>query len=369
MDLVAEQTAAWEHSQRLAVDLGGYFEFRHHVDDWLTTGTLAVEAGRKLGAQAELEAALTLGNAYRVAHRYEESVACEQRALALAEDDRSRSPALHNLGLAYFCQGRYMKAEFAHQRDRRLCTLRGDLRGAAQAGVALGDALRARRRFPEAAKALEGAIAQFEALEKHGLGDPRGLMNARMNLALTYLDGRPLLTASYIIWQLCSALAIARDLDQKPAQVNIFLNLSRAYRSRCPFCHHDSALDWARRSITMARQVDDPAGEAHALIAMAMAQADAGDITSAQESFQLARGICDELGLSEKHEHLPGILRRLAAESSRAHVGCPSQDDQPGSEFTEEWVEDLPHAVLRGDDKRPSEILFVPGGDPRQLRR
>lgn len=361
----AHDAGRWDQAHQLAVDLGGYFEFRHYTDDWITTSTLALEAADRLGPQARFDAAMTLGNAYRVAHQYEESLTYLRQALDLSQNDSMRSVALHNLGLTYFRKGSYPRAEMCHREDRRICTLRGDLRGAAQAGVALGDALRARERFPEAARALEEAIAIFQRLDKRGLGDPRGLMNARINLALTYLvSPRRNRTASYIIWQLCTALAIARNLDERHAQATIFTNLSTAYQNRCAACHLASALEWAQRSTALFRQLGDPSGEARALTALAMAQASAGDAALAREHLQQADAIYRELAASNDSKLVREILQELADQADTPeHLNCLDRRNENENEFLHDWLEDLPHAVLRGHDDRLTEVLFAAAGN------
>ncbi|WP_161627982.1 ATP-binding protein [Microbispora catharanthi] len=354
--LVAAVTAAAGRGDRarshaLAVDLAPYFEFRQRTGEWITTALAAVDAAGRLGHHAELAAAMTLGNAYRLARRYDESAAQLRRALSLARDDRARSPVLHNLGLTYLRMGALAKAEACHRRDRRICALAGDLRGRAQAAVALGDALRARRRHPEAAKVLTEAVTLLQRLDGLGLGNRTALMHARVNLALTYLAGRPDRTPTYILWQLCAALAAARDLDDRHAQALIFMNLSTAYRNRCAACHGPSALAWGRRAVTLFEELGDSYHRARALTALGLA---AGP-EEARRSLAEALSIFEDLGAGRECREVRALSRTDRTEPPRREA-CTADE----SEQVRDWVDDLPHAVLRGDDERLGDVL-IPG--------
>ncbi|MEU6413916.1 tetratricopeptide repeat protein [Microbispora sp. NPDC046933] len=354
--LVAAVAAAagrgrWERSYALAVDLAPYFEFRRRTDDWIATALAAVGAAERLGPRAALAAAMTLGNAYRLGRRHEESATQLRRALGLARDDRARSPVLHNLGLTYLRMGALAKAEACHRRDRRICALAGDLRGRAQAAVALGDVLRARRRYGEAARVLTEAVTLLQRLDGLGLGSRTALMGARVNLALTYLAGRPDRTPTYILWQLCAALAAARDLDDRHAQALIFLSLCTAYRNRCAVCHEPSALAWGRRAVALFGELGDPYHRARALTALALA---AGP-EEARHSLAEALSIFQDLGAERECREV-----RAASRAGRPPVppGEACTSDEP--ELVRDWLDDLPHAVLRGDDGRLGEVL-IPG--------
>ncbi|WP_432932515.1 tetratricopeptide repeat protein [Microbispora sp. CA-135349] len=354
--LVAAVTAAagrgdWARSHALAVDLAPYFEFRQRAGEWITTALAAVDASERLGHHAELAAAMTLGNAYRLARRYDESSAQLRRALGLARDDRARSPVLHNLGLTYLRMGALAKAEACHRRDRRICALAGDLRGRAQAAVALGDVLRARRRYGEAATVLTEAVTLLQRLGALGLGSRTALMHARVNLALTYLAGRPERTPTYILWQLCAALAAARDLDDRHAQAMIFMNLCTAYRNRCAACHGPSALAWGRLAVALFDELGDPYHRALALTALGLA---AGP-EEARRSLAEALSIFQGLGAERECREVRALSRTDRTEPPRREA-CTADE----SEQVRDWVDDLPHAVLRGDDGRLGEVL-IPG--------
>ncbi|GIH59439.1 hypothetical protein [Microbispora siamensis] len=247
--------------------------------------------------------------------------------------------------------GALAKAEACHRRDRRICALAGDLRGRAQAAVALGDALRARRRHPEAARVLTEAVTLFQRLDGLGLGNRTALMQARVNLALTYLGGRPDRTPTYILWQLCAALAAARDLDDRHAQALIFMNLCTAYRNRCAACHGPSALAWGRRAVALFEELGDTYHRARALTALGLAARP----EEARRSLAEAQSIFEDLGAERECREVRALSRAGRTEPPRREA-CTADE----SEQVREWVDDLPHAVLRGDDGRLGEVL-IPG--------
>ncbi|MEU8195915.1 tetratricopeptide repeat protein [Microbispora amethystogenes] len=354
--LAAAVTAAagrgdWERSHALALSLPAYFEFRRLTDEWLAMAPVALDVARRLGPRAVLAVEANLGNAYRLTGCYEDSVTHLRTALALATDERTRGRIMHNLGLTYMRMGFLAKAEDCHRRDLRICTLAGDLRGRAHAAVALGDALRARKRHTDAAKVLTEAVTLLQQLDTHGLGHPAALMEARTNLALTYLAWRPKSTPSYILWQLCAALATARDLDDRPAQAVIFLNLSTAYANRCAVCHGPSAVEWGRRAVALAGELGDIETRARALSAL-------GRAAGGEEGW---RYMAEALALFEK---LGAKQELQAARRVLSDLAHPPPDDQACMEgesdlLARDWLDDLPHAVLRGDDGRFQEALVV----------
>jgi tetratricopeptide (TPR) repeat protein len=209
------------------------------------------------------------------------------------------------------------------------------------------------QRFTEAIEALSRAIA---ILDRYG--DTTGVMNARINLALTWLTwsmkGKE--RAGFIIWQLCLALKSARDLGEQHAQARIFLNLSAAYWSRCPACHAEAAREWSHRAADLAGTLGDRFLEAKALLGLGPAEVAMGNAVQAREHVERAAGILDEIGDSGEAEQARQILVGLGNLTVRPGAECPHRD-AAGQAF-HAWLEDLPHAVLRGDDDRLNEYIF-----------
>ena len=352
----AHGSGRWIDAHALAAKLGGYFEDRYRFDDWVATGSLGLKAAEHIGHEEQFAAAANLGSAYRLAGQYEQSVTHLGPVLGMAPDDRSRSSLLHNLGLAYFRLGKFGKAERLHRIDLNICYQLEDGRGAAQAAVALGDALRGQRRFPEAAEVLELAIGMLQHLDQLGFGDAMALMNGRQNLALTYLDADPGHTAARIIWQLCAALTLARDHGNDHACATIYLNLSAAYRSKCAVTYGNSSLEWAQQALQLFRKLGDHESEARALISIGQAYALAGNLPAAHQHLSQAKEIFDGLGVTTQS----GIVSELLAEIPHippAPAECT--ECQREAESFRSWLEDLPHAVLRGNDDRLQEFSEV----------
>ncbi|MGI8332472.1 tetratricopeptide repeat protein [Actinomadura scrupuli] len=355
----AHDSGRWDQAYGLAGDLAGYFEFRHRADDWIATGRSALRAAGRIGPLEECAAAMRLGSAYRVARRFDDSARMLTQALGHARAARdlvAEGRILHNLGLTYVRQHRYARAESCHRRDLDICVRTGDLRGQAQALTALGDALRVKKRYREAVRALGRAIGVFQRL-----GDTAGLMNARINHALTCLNWRPATTPGYVIWQLCSALAMARELDARHAQALIFLNLSAAYRNRCVACHGGSALEWAQRAVTLFREERDPHGEAAARQSAGVAHAEGGDLAGARLALGAAESLFTELGAVEQAKYVRVLLSKLHREpaggAADVRAACAAHDQDTAG--LGDWLEDLPHGVLRGDTGLLQRYVFV----------
>jgi tetratricopeptide (TPR) repeat protein len=129
---VANEAGRWRDVCDLADHLEWYCESHHRIDGWLSVGRLALAAAGQLGSARVRRAANLLGNACRVARRFDESVTYFQQALDLARADGDRvaeGAVLHNLGLTYFRLGRYAEAETCHRRDWAICEAAGNPRG------------------------------------------------------------------------------------------------------------------------------------------------------------------------------------------------------------------------------------------------
>ena len=353
----AHQAGRWRHVCALAEHLHVFLELRHHVEDWLELGRLALDAASHIGPGHSGAAAGLLGNACRVARRFDESAAYHQQALKLAVargDKINEGRSLHNLGLTYFRMGRCGEAETCHRRDLAICIAAGDQMGSAQSMVALGDALRVQQRFPDAIEVLDKAIT---ILARYG--DTASLMNARMNLALTWLDWRPEHNehAGYVIWQLCSALQTAVTLDDRHAQAGIFGNLSRAYLSRCEACHARASRDWSQRAAASFQALSDPFLEACTRQGLAAAEMALGHTDGARTQLWQAVSILDGIGESEQAEHSRQLLQDAPASKRGSRAGCPHKSAEEKA-FTA-WLDDLPHAMLRGDDGQLDTYQFV----------
>ena len=353
----AHASGRWIDVHSLAARLGDYFEDRYRFDDWITTGSLGLQAAGHIGREEKFAAAANLGRAYRLAGQYDQSVTHLEQALKMAPDDRRRSPVLHNLGLASFRLGKFGKAGRLHRIDLDICDRLGDGRGAAQAAVALGDALRGQRRFPEAAEVLELAIGMLQHLDALGFGDPTALMNARQNLALTCLGADPEHppAPANIIWQLCAALALCRDHGNDHARATIYLNLSAAYRAKCAVTYGKPSFQWVQRALELFRELGDSEGEARALMSISLAYALAGNLPAARQHAARAREIFSELG----NATFSGMASELLADIR--HIPVPGECNEclREPESFRSWLEDLPHAVLRGDEDRLHEFSGV----------
>ncbi|MFD7659795.1 AAA family ATPase, partial [Actinosynnema sp. NPDC059797] len=300
-----------------AVDLADrvhdHLEHRRRTDEAMLVGHTALASARHLDRTALRLASSVLGTAYRCAHRYPEAITHLEAACRLSDEGTEEEGAhLHNLGLALFRNGDFAEAERCHARDYRICRRQGRAIGAVQAMIARADALRMLDRTAEAVHLINGSIVLATAARSR-----QDEMRARTNLAVTCLENLPGARGGFIIWQLCRALRLAREDDDVVTMANILRNLSVAYWHRDP-CHHQAAAEhWRRRAVEAYRELGDPA------VAAAI----------------------------EEHgwEAPPHPAEDCAHETGGHEVAAGLRA----------WLEELPHAVLRGEDERLADAVFV----------
>ncbi|GAA4507847.1 AfsR-like transcriptional regulator TcrA [Actinoallomurus oryzae] len=341
----AHEAGLWRRAYEPALRLARYLEFRRHADEWIACARLALDAAEHLEPERVPPAALSLGNACRVAGRYEEAERQLRRALDLAPDRPAEGNAWHNLGLVYWGTGDYAKAVECHRNDLRICTDAGDLLGAAQSLCALGDALRMREEYEEAAASLVRAIEVFEKLEDAG-----GLMRARINLALVLLGWNPVLYGACGIWHLCHALRLARERDDHHGEAVALLDLGALYLSICPACYGSAVVRCATRAVALFTKHDEPLRRAHATRALGRGLLAVGDLARARRVLDRASDSLEALGVS-LDDDVPAD-----AGTRTPHIpGCFGRQDK--KRFR--WLARLPDDVIRGDFRYLDEFTWI----------
>ncbi|GAA3017525.1 ATP-binding protein [Streptosporangium longisporum] len=351
--VAAHDSGRWLEAYSLATGLAGYIEFRYLVKDGIAAQTRALDAATRLGPLQQATAAANLGNAHRVARDYVASIKYLEQALAITKADSNlamKGKIKHNLGLTYFRMGRYASAESCHRIDLSICEVTHDLRGRAQALTALGNAQRMQKHYSEAAGNLKEAISLFERLK-----EPTEIISVRIIFALTLLDWRPMSDNSYIIWQLCSALKAAEEIEARIYRAMIFLNLGVAYMKRCRICHHDAAIHWSKEAAALFAALRDPYQEAIALRNIGIVYREAGETSEAHRHLQKALTLFQELGLVEEIRTTRVLLSK---DIPPVIPYCGHSQEDPGR-FLTSWCDDLPHAVLRGENAKLEEIAFL----------
>ncbi|GAA3088242.1 tetratricopeptide repeat protein [Streptosporangium carneum] len=347
---LAHATGRWRRTCSLAEYLTHYAEFRHLVDDLLTAQTLALNASARVGRIQECTAAADLGIACRLAHRYDDALAHLRRALAIAENLPGTARwgnIQHDLGLTYFQMGRHADAEACHRADLAVCLSRGDVRGQAHSLTALGDAQRMRGRHLEAVVSLSEAIALAERLDA-----PNILLIAHGNLALTYLAWPTGPPPDYAIRHLCSMLETATAIDARRFKALAFLNLGAAYADRCPPCSHDAAVHWGQEAAKLFTELGDLRYAARALKNVGVVHARAGDPDTADACFQRALAAFTDVEMSQEIEK----TRLLMWDVPPLEAPC---EHSPQEAWMTEWLNELPHAILRGDTSHLRQVMFL----------
>ncbi|MFJ8685789.1 ATP-binding protein [Micromonospora wenchangensis] len=339
----AHRSARWHETYALTRAITQYFEYRHHCDDGLRTHELALEAAEHLGPAELCWAENRLGNACRIAHRYDDGVRHLQRALQIAETDglnRIRGAILHNLGLTYFRKGEHIKAASCHRKDLKICSATGDVSGMAQTLVALGDAYRALGHLAQADNCLRLAKETFALL-----ADPDGSAGAFSNHGLTFLAANQPLRS---LIELSKGLKLARDSGNRHGEALDAMNIGIAYMTRCVYCYRDSAIHWLQLATTLAHELGDQYLQAKALRNLARAYLVSGEVQRARKNWQQALSILNSLGLPEAEE-VQGELAHLSGNTTTIKVGC----SKPEEKRIHELFKRVPYRVLRGD---PMEI-------------
>jgi tetratricopeptide (TPR) repeat protein len=336
--LAASVDQRWRQLCAIAANLHHYMQLSLRVDDALAVFETALAASTHLTRKDRMIAAIPCADAYRIAARYPEALQLLVEAGEIARsmgEKRTEASIQHNLGLVHHRMGNYIDAEACHRFDLEFCRRNGDVRGAAQAMNALGDALRGREEFDEAIYWLRAAIKIFRTL-----GDRRGEALAQGNLALLNRQYLPNVGLGARIVEQCEVLALDRREGATHSEARDYLNLARFYFDRCGACHADSILHWSSRSMEMAQELGDQELWARALGASGLGHVGARNVNEAKAALEQAAVALRQLGFAEHSEEFETLIR-----------ACD------GIEYADEHHEDgmaalldeLPHAVLRGD--------------------
>jgi tetratricopeptide (TPR) repeat protein len=159
----------------LATGLVWFFDWRRHFDDWLATGTIAVDAARRLGDREREAIALNnLGIPLRRVRRFEQAITVYRDALAIDRETGNREAegsALNNLGTALREVRRFEEAITVCQDALAISRETGDQEDEGSALGNLGFVLLEVRRFGEAITACQEAVSVFrETGDRHHEG-------------------------------------------------------------------------------------------------------------------------------------------------------------------------------------------------------
>ncbi|MEU5115077.1 tetratricopeptide repeat protein [Streptomyces longwoodensis] len=350
------ERARWRETVQLTSDMATYWEFRRHSREWTAAAEAALQAAQHLSAHDVCTASSNLGNAYRVNHQPDKALPHLERAALLAPNEPVRGWVLHNLGLVQYQLGRYRDAASNHQADLDICCSRGDVLGAAQALVALGDAQCMLGRHVEAADTLLRALSILDAVRDghvHVDGEDTGALadtsqNAHINLGRTLLLWNPSEYGHCGIWHLCHALRIAIERDNRAAQLVALSNLAALYLAICPDCYAQSALNCATHALALSEQGGDPIVAAGALLSLGWAHLALGDGAAGTAALRQGQEAYAALGRPEA-DKIPSPIQ----ESTGKHGGgCRA------AAGAAEWRRPLHESVLEGDYDELEHITF-----------
>lgn len=258
--------------------------------------TLVIDAARQTGAPPPAEVFRARGNAYEVLGDAEAALADYRAALAQAEaagDRREHWQTLLAIGFYYAAHdattmGAYLRAAL-------------DLTRASDDPLALGQSLNRYGNWHlfleqpgEALRYHHEALALFAAA-----GDRAGLAATHDLLGVTHIMGhdKPAAVRHYR-----EAITLFRALDDLPGLVSALATVALrgiSYYHTTTVPADDDYAAWVadgEEALQLARRIGWRAGEANALVYLALIQGAAGDLALAQERAQAARDLAEEIG-------------------------------------------------------------------------
>ncbi len=332
------------YAWRIARALGRFFNRRGYLDDWITTGEVALRAattaGDRLGTAAssvylatayrhrgsyakarrllrrgfetyhelgdphgEAEALEILGQVENHLGHSRRGLQRQKRAMELyrqSGDTNGQAHALNNLGAAHRYAGRLEEAMRCYREAAQLFRASVDRVGEGSALLNLGDALEQAGRCEEALVALRTALP----LHRAG-GDQRGEAYALNVLGNVH---RQLGRWAESIDSHRAALDAMRRLSHRVAEIEVLNDLAETFLA-CG--DRDAVLEHGELALRLAQQAQtpQPQGRAHHVIARALGTRDPA---AAREHWQHAVKIFDELGLPDADNARRGLAEHEA---------------------------------------------------------
>jgi DNA-binding SARP family transcriptional activator len=239
----------WEHGWQLAVMLRSFQEIRHHVDDGLRVGELAVACAERTGDDAaRIQAMAARGAALDTARQPDRALGWLRRALALCErtgDEAMASTCQAYIGLAHQRAGRIPEAVGWLERSAALAERSGSPGRAAHSLLNLG--------------ALEGIAGRAQA----SIGHSRRALDLYRKLGAGYFQG----------------IALG--------------NLAEAHLDNGDY---HQARAYAEEAVALLGKLDDRIAASSALTVLGRALQLSGDATGARRAWQRALVILTEAG-------------------------------------------------------------------------
>ncbi len=254
INLLASITAAeyqqmHDYTWLLANVLNWFFFIRGHLEAWISSHRLAVDATRELGDRCNEAMMLNhLGTALWLNSRHAEAIEAYQGSLGIRRelaDRRGEAAALSNLGGVHEHVGNFQIALDYQNAALPLFRETGNRRGEANTLGGLASINERLGNYPEALDNLHQALPLFQEI-----GDRRGEATA-----------------------LCGLGSINERLENNP-----------------------EALDNLHQALPLFQEIDDGRGHAHTLNVLGTVQGHVGDFAAATQHHERALQIAREVG-------------------------------------------------------------------------
>jgi DNA-binding CsgD family transcriptional regulator len=258
--------------------------------------TLVIDAARQMGAPPSAEVFRARGHAYEVLGDAEAALADYRAALAQAEaagDRREQWQTLLAIGFYYAAHDATTMGAYLHA-ALELARVIDDPLALGQSLNRYGNWYLFLEQPGEALRYHHEALAIFAAA-----GDRAGLATTHDLLGVTHVMGRDKAAA---VRHYRQAIALFRELDDRPGLVSALATVALrgiSYYHITTVPADDDYAAWVadgEEALQLARRIGWRAGEANALVYLALIHGAAGDLALAQERAQAARELAEEIG-------------------------------------------------------------------------
>ncbi len=250
-----------------------------------------LEIARRINDPVQIaEANINLGNVYDIQGHYDQAIDVYQKALTLLQKEKRRRPVIEsviqsNLALSYLNQGNWEQAISYYEQS--LCTeeMLGNLDGIARICFNLGNAYTLRGNFERAEKNLNRCLELWERASSD-----YGIAATYMNVGLLHLRRGELPESESALTHSRTSFEAIGSNDFMPEVYRLMSEVA-LLQDRVML-----AVEHARRSLSLARQLEARMEEGAAQRALGAALATHGQTQAALEALNDSLAMLTELG-------------------------------------------------------------------------
>ena len=292
-------------------NLGEAYESEYAYEEALVQYEKALALAKaKNNLAGQVRSLLNLGNSLGSWGRIAQSVEYYEQGLEIAceiEDRNGEARSLSNLGNAYSLLGQYQRAIDFHQQSLKVEREIGDRKGEANSLMGLGNAYNSLGQYQQTID------FHRQSLEiQREIGDHKGEANSLGNLGIAYKNLGQYQRAIDFHEQ---SLEIKRQIGDRKGEANSLGNLGIAYRN---LGQYQRTIDFLQQALEITREIGDRNGEANSWFNRSFALAKTDREGEAQQSFETAKALYEELKLPHMVEKCDEAIRELGINNSNA---------------------------------------------------